>query len=240
MNIHMFIIRLLNSTRDVSSTHADPRLPSKHVLQNLAELEVSWLPSFPYLIFLYTYFMSRPITRINLRGCRTPKSGPFGPKKWTFWTPPPYPSKTPFFGPFCGLSGPFGKWGGGYTTPLATGLSMQLKIISQPSIIPAFYIDITALHWNLTLYEIPCTNQPAAEFGRVDLYPHDLHFHSSGHNSGHHHVSFYTDIAAESSKWLNSGVPCTSKIVAEFGRAAELKCIDSHPYFHFFQTQSLP
>ena len=31
----------------------------------------------------------RPVARIDLGGCRTPKSGPFGPKKWTFWTSPP-------------------------------------------------------------------------------------------------------------------------------------------------------
>ena len=34
-------------------------------------------------------YQVRSQDRIGGGGCRTPKSGPFGPKKWTFWTSPP-------------------------------------------------------------------------------------------------------------------------------------------------------
>ena len=30
----------------------------------------------------------RPVARIHFGGCKTPKSGRFWPKKWTFWTSP--------------------------------------------------------------------------------------------------------------------------------------------------------
>ena len=46
-------------------------------------------------------------------GCMTPKSGPFEPKKWTFWTSPPYPpAKTSFVAHFVAKSGPFCRFGG--------------------------------------------------------------------------------------------------------------------------------
>ena len=41
----------------------------------------------------------RPVARFDGGGAEPPKSGPFGPQNWTFWTPPP---KKNIFGPFCG------------------------------------------------------------------------------------------------------------------------------------------
>ena len=52
-------------------------------------------------------------------GAGPPKSGPFGPKKWTFLnlTPPYPPTKTPFLAHFVAKSGPFGRFGGVHRTP---------------------------------------------------------------------------------------------------------------------------
>ena len=55
-------------------------------------------------------------------GAEPPKSGPFGPKKWTFWTSPPQPSyKKPILAHFVAKSGPFARFGG-CCTPPAMGL----------------------------------------------------------------------------------------------------------------------
>ena len=51
-------------------------------------------------------------------GAEPPKSGPFGPKKWTFLNLTPLPSyKNPIFVHFVAKSGPVGRFGGVHHTP---------------------------------------------------------------------------------------------------------------------------
>ena len=85
-------------------------------------------------------------------GCRTPKSGPFGPKKWTFWTSPPLTllQKPHFFGPFCGYKWTFCQiWGVCVShsctlpPPPATGLT-----ITQPVKHQMLYVTHIVEVWN--------------------------------------------------------------------------------------------
>ena len=81
-------------------------------------------------------------------GCETPESGPFGSKKWTFWTPPTLLQKTSFLAHFVAKSGPFGRFGRCIIlpAPLAMGLMpiiewtwyhhLSLYLTSLPSYFP--------------------------------------------------------------------------------------------------------
>ena len=80
----------------------------------------------------------RPVARVDLGGCGTPK-------KWTFWTqkvdffephPPYLPTKTPFLAHFVAKSGPFGRFGGCVAPPappLVTGLTKGTSLVHKIS-----------------------------------------------------------------------------------------------------------
>ena len=121
---------------------------------------VNWWP-WPHtnLIIFYqdlTIDWNRPVARIDLGGCRTPKSGLFGPKKWTFLNLTPLPSyKNPHFWPTLwqkvDLLADFG--------PHPPGYGPGLKQYHEPKL-TCFKLQQTceeALQWRNNI--IQCANQ---------------------------------------------------------------------------------